>query len=114
MTTVENLANLEREFTSVDGFFMKLHQREFDPQAATRFASLMKTLSLSSNHEANYGLLWFLWGAQIDLENAVAHGIGGAKLTELREGLFPEFARIFDAELHGLVERLRMINANRS
>ena len=103
MTTAENLANLEREFTSGDGFFMKLHQREFDPQAATRFAALMKTSSLSGDHEANYKLLWFLWGAQVDLESALAHGVGEVQLAEMRDGLFPEFARIFDAELHALV-----------
>jgi len=100
MTAVENLENLEREFMSGSGFFAKLRQREFDPQAATRYTALLKTLSLGGDHEANYRLLWFLWGAQIDLESAVAHGIGGAELTETRDGLFPEFARIFDAELH--------------
>lgn len=114
MTTAEHLANLEREFTSDDGFFLGLHQRNFDPRAAVRAASLIKNLGLSGDHEFNYGLLSLLWSAQTEIQMAIANGVGGTQLVDLEADLFPEFARIFDAELNALNQSLRTSDAHRT
>ncbi|WP_442583616.1 hypothetical protein ACSBOB_17315 [Mesorhizobium sp. ASY16-5R] len=74
----------------------------FEPEAGMRLLAYVKALSLSSDHRTNYRLLWLLWQAQIDLEIASAHEVGGREFTQLQEKLFPEFARIFDTELRPL------------
>jgi hypothetical protein len=105
-TMADDLNALESELSSEDGFLFKLHFREFDPLASGRVERLVKRLALeAADHTTNYRVLWLLWQVQIELETARAYSVGGTKITQLTEILFPEFARIFDAELGALAKK---------
>ena len=101
MTTVQQLA---AEFEPEDGFFLKLHSNEFDPEAGRRALAAVRSCSLTLDHPSNYEKLFYLWGMGVDLQAAMAHSKENSALKKIDAEMFPEFARIFDVELRQLVE----------
>lgn len=63
---------LENEFLSEDGFFCRLHFRDFRPDLAPHALDILRATQITSDHAGNYRLAYLLFGAQFELDSYFA------------------------------------------
>jgi hypothetical protein len=85
------------EFAHEDGFFLGLHQRQFDPVAAERTLQILKRIEIGADHGANYLLIDVLYHAQVELNTYAYYNHDNQKFNEYNSLLFDEIVDRFDA-----------------
>lgn len=82
---------LENELFSVeDGFFVKLHQREFDGVAADRALTAVRKIEFGSDHKENYRIIILIWPINQLFDVAMHYGV---------RGNLEYYKKLFDEEL---------------
>ncbi|TPN79531.1 SMI1/KNR4 family protein [Mesorhizobium sp. CU2] len=64
MSVIDEFMN---EFAREDGFYLGLHQRQFDPVAAERALQILRRVEFGADHGANYRLISILYEAEVQL-----------------------------------------------
>ena len=85
------------EFAREDGFFLGLHQRQFDPVAAERALQALRRIEIGIDHGANYRLAHHLFQAMFELNTYGYYNRDDELFDHHLNLLFSEIADLFNA-----------------
>ena len=85
------------EFAREDGFFLGLHQRQFDPVAAERALHILRRVEFGADHGANYHLISILFEASVQIDIYAHHNRDDQEFNKYNGLLFSEIADLFNA-----------------
>ncbi|MFD1987941.1 hypothetical protein ACFSOZ_36580 [Mesorhizobium newzealandense] len=94
------------EFTREDGFFLGLHQRQFDPVAAERALQILRLIEIGTDHGTNYLLADHMFQADFELRVQEPYNRDNKQFERYHRLFFDEIAMRFVA-LGSLGETLR-------
>lgn len=94
------------EFGREDGFFLGLHQRQFDPAAADRALQALRRIEIGTDHGTNYLLADHMFQADFELRAQEPYNRDNKQFESYRRLFFDEIALRFVA-LGNLGEALR-------
>ena len=103
MAAVDDLMD---EFARADGFFLGLHQRQFDPVAAERALQVLRRTEIGTDHGANYRLADAMFSAELELNTYAYYNRDNKQFDSFHDLLFFEIAERFNT-LARLGETLR-------
>ncbi|MBZ9768416.1 hypothetical protein LB526_16800 [Mesorhizobium sp. CA6] len=94
---------IENELFSVEvGFFVKLHQREFNDVAANRALAAVRKIEFGKDHKENYRIIMLIWPISQLFDVAIGYGVSGN--IEYYKKLFDEELFKIFGSLSALVE----------
>ncbi|RAZ83161.1 hypothetical protein DPM33_32755 [Mesorhizobium hawassense] len=85
------------EFAREDGFFLGLHQRQFDPVAAERALQILRRIEIGSDHGANYLLADGVFQADFELSAQEPFNRDDERFIYYHRLFFDEIAKRFSA-----------------
>jgi hypothetical protein len=85
------------EFAREDGFFLGLHQRQFDPVAAERALHILRRVEFGADHGSNYHLISILFEASVQLDLYAHHNRDDQEFNKYYDLLFSMIADHFNA-----------------
>jgi len=94
MSVIDELMD---EFAREDGFFLGLHQRQFDPVAAERALQILKRVDFGADHGANYRILDILYNAEVQLGIYAFHNRDDQEFNKYNDLLSSEIMDRFNA-----------------
>lgn len=101
------------EFVREDGFYLGLHQRQFDPVAAERALQILKRVELGADHGANYRLISTLYEAEVQLGIYAYYNRDDKEFNKYNSLLFSEITdRFNDARILGEALTARSVSAS--
>jgi len=85
------------EFAREDGFFLGLHQRQFDPVAAERALQILKRVQIGTDHGANYLLADYMFQADFELSAQEPFNRDDKRFAHYHQLFFDEITERFIA-----------------